>query len=107
MAKGGILKITASQRTVSPLENKEGRAIVFPQDLNYVLIEVSDTGSGIEPRDLKKIFNPFFTTKPAGLGLGLSICSRLVEENKGKIDVVSHKGRGTTFILALPTFMIH
>ncbi|MCB0259444.1 MAG: two-component sensor histidine kinase, partial [Calditrichaeota bacterium] len=49
-------------------------------------------------------FNPFYTTKTEGAGLGLSICSRLVEENNGKIDVVSHKDQGTKFILALPTF---
>ncbi|MCB0312817.1 MAG: hypothetical protein KDH84_06070, partial [Calditrichaeota bacterium] len=72
--------------------------------LDYVQVEIADSGPGIPENDLKKIFNPFYTTKTEGAGLGLSICSRLVEENNGKIDVVSHKDQGTKFILALPTF---
>ena len=106
MSKGGILKVCAMPKKVNPLGDKERQAVSANQELQYILIEVTDNGTGIEPKNMKKIFNPFFTTKPNGLGLGLSICSRLIEENKGKIDVLSHKGPGTTFILALPTFIL-
>ena len=107
MTDGGALRISATVKEINPLEDKEGRAEISKQDFRYVVIEVKDSGAGIDAGNMQKIFNPFFTTKANGLGLGLSICSRLIEENKGKIDVVSHKGPGTTFILALPTFMLH
>jgi signal transduction histidine kinase len=71
------------------------------------MVEVSDTGTGIPEKELDKIFNPFYTTKTEGVGLGLSICSRLISENGGKIDVTSKVNEGTTFILALPAFLHH
>lgn len=68
------------------------------------VIEVSDTGPGMPPEILAKIFTPFFTTKPAGLGtgLGLSICQRIVTELGGSIDVESEVGKGATFRVSLP-----
>jgi signal transduction histidine kinase len=73
--------------------------------LNYVFIEIKDNGSGISSPDLNKIFNPFFTTKQNGLGLGLSICSRLVGENGGNLDIQSEQGIGTAVTVALPAFI--
>jgi signal transduction histidine kinase len=65
---------------------------------------VQDTGVGIAPEHLGKIFDPGFTTKGVGVGtgLGLSICHQIMADHQGSIQVVSEKGRGTTFTLMLP-----
>jgi len=65
-------------------------------------ISVSDTGSGIQEKDLDKIFDPFFTTKEKGTGLGLSIVHRIIEGYAGKITLRSEPGEGTTFTIFLP-----
>jgi two-component system sensor histidine kinase HydH len=67
-----------------------------------VIIEVSDTGSGISREDLSKIFEPYFTTKSTGTGLGLAIAHNIIEAMGGKITVESKKEIGTTFTVALP-----
>ncbi len=67
-----------------------------------VIIFVSDHGEGIQPQHLENIFNPFFTTKPAGVGLGLAIVSKIVDEHQGRIHVFSEPGSGTTFEMTLP-----
>ena len=66
------------------------------------MIELSDDGPGISEEKLKKIFNPFYTTKEEGTGLGLSIVARIIEEHRGAVDVVSTEGEGTTFTITLP-----
>ncbi len=68
----------------------------------FVRIRVQDTGPGIAPEHLQRIFNPFFTTKPDGLGLGLSVSQTIVGEHAGFLSVVSELGKGTTFFLDLP-----
>ena len=65
-------------------------------------IAVIDCGSGIERKHLENIFNPFFTTKSNGVGLGLAIISKIVDEHGGKIAVESEAGNGSTFRLYLP-----
>ncbi|HYK18082.1 MAG TPA: ATP-binding protein [Bryobacteraceae bacterium] len=67
-----------------------------------VEIAVIDRGSGIEPKHLENIFNPFFTTKSTGVGLGLAIVSKIVDEHEGKIAVESEPGSGTIFRVYLP-----
>lgn len=69
-----------------------------------VVITIEDTGNGIEPDKLDKIFSPFFTTKPKGVGtgLGLSIVRRTIEDHHGKIKCESQLGKGTKFIVTLP-----
>ncbi|HBG04961.1 MAG: two-component sensor histidine kinase [Geobacteraceae bacterium GWC2_58_44] len=62
----------------------------------------SDQGVGIEPQDLEKVFQPYFTTKEAGIGLGLAITERIVKEHGGSLEVKSRKGEGTTFTVNLP-----
>ena len=62
-----------------------------------------DRGSGIEPANRESIFNPFFTTKAEGVGLGLAIVSKIVHEHGGKIDVESEPGQGSVFRVVLPT----
>lgn len=66
-----------------------------------VEIAVIDRGSGIEPRHLESIFNPFFTTKPEGVGLGLAVVSKIVEEHGGQISADSTPGEGTVFVIQL------
>ncbi len=105
MPGGGTLKVSTFIKKLRILENEKESLKVDESELNYVLVEISDTGTGISKENIEKIFNPFFTTKTEGVGLGLSICSRLIEENGGKIDVVSEWGKGTTFVLALPAFI--
>lgn len=68
----------------------------------YAIVEVSDTGVGMDEETKSRIFEPFFTTKPEGSGLGLSICRRIVAEHGGSIEVESVPGKGTTFTVTLP-----
>ena len=74
---------------------------------NTVSINISDTGPGIPEEDMKNIYEPFFTTKPVGegTGLGLSVCRSLVQEHRGKIEVESAPGEGTTFAITLPLYV--
>ncbi len=74
------------------------------QDDGHVFMEIRDTGSGIAPEDLKKIFDPFYTTKDVGIGtgLGLSVCMGIVESHGGRIDVRSTKNIETVFRIILP-----
>jgi two-component system, NtrC family, sensor histidine kinase HydH len=65
-------------------------------------VAVIDRGAGIQPGNLNNIFNPFFTTKPSGVGLGLAIVSKIVDEHGGKITVESEPGKGSIFRVALP-----
>jgi signal transduction histidine kinase len=69
-----------------------------------IRVDVSDTGSGIAPENMEKIFFAFFTTKELGkgTGLGLAVCSKIVERHGGKISVTSEAGKGTTFTVTLP-----
>lgn len=80
--------------------------IVSQNDLEWVSVQVIDSGCGIQPDQLTQIFDPFFTTKEIGrgTGLGLAISYKLVEENQGKIQVESKVGEGTCVKVSLPVF---
>jgi PAS domain S-box-containing protein len=67
-----------------------------------VAIAVQDTGPGISPENMKKLFEPLFTTKARGIGLGLAVSRKLAEANGGRIEVESEPGKGSTFTLYLP-----
>lgn len=69
---------------------------------NWILITVRDTGVGIPPEDLDKLFEPLFTTKATGIGLGLALVKTLVEGHGGNIGVESEMGKGSTFTVRLP-----
>ncbi|MEH7307550.1 two-component system sensor histidine kinase NtrB [Neobacillus drentensis] len=69
---------------------------------NKAVVEVSDMGVGIEEADLKNIFNPFYTTKSDGTGLGLPICQKIIQDHGGAIEVTSILKQGTTFTIRFP-----
>lgn len=105
MPDGGELKLQASPR-ITTLNRVDRRGRPFPiqkKSALYAEVLVSDTGVGINPDAVQSIFNPFFTTKPQGSGLGLSICYRIMSEHDGEIQVESELNQGTTFRLLLPT----
>jgi len=67
-----------------------------------VEVQVRDEGEGIAPELLERVFDPFVTTKAQGLGLGLAIAHRIIEEHQGAITVESQPGKGTAFACFLP-----
>lgn len=88
MTDGGTLTIKTGIRS------EGGRSRVW--------VSITDSGKGIPPEELDRIFVPFHTTKTQGTGLGLPICRQLMEQHDGTIDVESRLGEGTTFIIELP-----
>lgn len=76
--------------------------VQFERTANEVKILVIDHGHGIAAANLESIFNPFFTTKPEGVGLGLPIVAKIIDEHQGRIQVISEAGKGTTFEIVLP-----
>lgn len=84
----------------------EGEVILRGErDGDYLIIYVKDSGCGIQKENLKKIFEPLYTTKSKGIGLGLAVTKTLVEVNGGKIEVESEEGEGTIFRVFLPLFI--
>jgi signal transduction histidine kinase len=65
-------------------------------------IEISDTGIGIEPNKIEKIFQAYYTSRPAGTGLGLPIAKKIIEAHNGRITVTSQPGKGTSFNIIIP-----
>ena len=70
---------------------------------NCVSVEIADTGAGIDPKRLGEIFDPFVTTKSDGLGLGLAICRKIIENHSGELTAFSDGHSGTTFHFVFPT----
>ncbi|MCZ8134023.1 MAG: ATP-binding protein, partial [Algoriphagus sp.] len=94
--------INLLQNAIQALEDTEEKIITlsaFIDEAGKIIIEVSDTGKGIEEEALSKIFIPFFTTKKKGSGIGLSLSKQIMRRHKGNIQVRSTLGEGTTFKL--------
>jgi two-component system sensor histidine kinase HydH len=68
----------------------------------FLQITVADNGRGISPAQRESIFEPFYTTRSDGTGLGLTIVKKIVEQHDGRIEVESEKGKGTQFTILLP-----
>ena len=90
MPEGGKLTISATRS----------------EDHANAAIRVTDTGVGISAENRSKLFEPLFTTKPSGVGLGLVVCQKLAEANDGRIEVQSEPGKGSTFTLYLPVHLL-
>ena len=76
--------------------------VVISSGEDTVKIEVTDSGQGISPENLPKIFEPYFSTKETGTGLGLAIVKRIIDEHSGTISVDSHLNEGTKFVVRIP-----
>lgn len=102
MPEGGNLTIVTAMRTLSEEDCGDGRLAVLPG--SYIGIEVQDTGCGMAPETLARVFEPFFTTREQGKGTGLGLAAAYgtVQEHKGSICVDSVPGKGTTFYVLLP-----
>jgi C4-dicarboxylate-specific signal transduction histidine kinase len=86
-------------------ENKRPRILRIncaTHDPNGVLVSVADTGPGIDPAVANRIFNPLFTTKPSGMGLGLAICRSIIEGHDGRLSVSPGAEGGSVFQFVLP-----
>jgi signal transduction histidine kinase len=104
MPDGGSLRVAARQILNSELRimSSDDKIQNSKFDGDFVEISISDSGVGIAPENMPKLFQPLFTTKARGIGLGLAIAQKLVEANGGRIGVESTPGKGTTFVVTLP-----
>ena len=84
MPSGGTLTLRTSERSA------------------HVIIEISDTGTGLTPEECSRLFTPYYTTKHQGTGLGLAIVQSVVSDHHGSVSVSSEEGHGTTFRIELP-----
>ncbi len=87
---------------IQAIEVKGMLEISLKSEGNNALITITDTGTGIKGDVIEKIFNPFFTTKESGTGLGLALTHKIIDEHNGSIKVDSQVGKGTKFTAVLP-----
>jgi signal transduction histidine kinase len=100
------MRICLINLLLNAIEAIEGEAgeirVEFGNEDAFSYISVSDTGVGIEEKDREVIFEPYFSTKRHGCGIGLTITKRIINEHGGTISVQSAKGKGTTITLRVP-----
>ncbi len=97
MPNGGELNLSTKRAVQDPdFSNAE------KEPRHYIAATVSDTGEGMHPEKLRKIFHPFYTTKDKGTGLGLAIAHNIIKAHQGMIDVDSQPGKGTRFTVKIP-----
>ncbi len=101
MPDGGTLRVSARFAGATAGGHAQGGDQRNSMFQDFIEISVTDTGEGISPKNMKNLFQPLFTTKAKGIGLGLVVCKNLVEANGGRIEVKSEPGAGTTFTLRL------
>ena len=103
MAGGGDLEVRTDRVPISIFPDlKADISTGGAQNGSAIRVVISDTGQGIPADRLSRIFDPFYTTKEKGLGLGMAITHRIIEDHKGSVDVQSQVGLGTTFTIHLP-----
>lgn len=101
MPSGGQLKVTTRPEVSGVIEREE------VQSRRFVVITFTDTGVGVPKEEMETIFDFYYSSKKGGTGLGLAIAQQIIEEHSGTITVESEVGRGSTFIVALPTDVHH
>ena len=94
LIQNGLQSVNSNKKTKININLKN--------DLDKISILVSDNGSGVDPNLKNKIFEPMFTTKTKGMGLGLGIVKKIIEIHKGRISYKSENKIGTTFTIELP-----
>ena len=100
LMKQAILNLV--QNAISAMKGGGTLRIQSSRQGNDVLLRISDTGIGISEENMRKIWEPFFTTKDFGSGLGLTVVFKIVKEHRGEISVESVQGEGTTFTMSIP-----
>ena len=89
---------------IDAMKEKEGVLKVKSEaKSDYCLINITDNGSGIKREDINKLFEPFYSNNPMGIGLGLTIAQNIISNHNGSIDVESEVGKGTTFTISFRT----
>jgi signal transduction histidine kinase len=105
MSDGGTLTITTGQKVVEADEPKDeasaAKGVTFHQGERLAVIEVCDSGPGIPEDKLHDIFDPFYTTKPHGTGLGLSVVKKIIELHGGRISISNERGAGARVTIML------
>lgn len=94
--------INLVQNGLESLKSKGMVSVSWKETGDRVVVRIRDSGSGIPPEHMSRIFDPFFSTKGDGTGMGLSICHRIISEHGGQIHVTSQPGCGTTFNIHMP-----
>ncbi|MGQ9776198.1 MAG: two-component system sensor histidine kinase NtrB [Thermodesulfobacteriota bacterium] len=97
MPQGGTLRLSASVKQIEKEKIKEDKRF-------YIEIDIEDSGIGMGRETIENIFNPFFTTKDSGSGLGLMVTQGIVQDHEGWIEVASEVGKGSQFRVYLPVF---
>jgi len=100
MLKQVFLNLT--ENGIEAMENGGALRVSTRRIEGFVEVSFRDTGIGVPRENLDKLFNPLFTTKSKGMGLGLTICKKLIEAHEGSIEVESDEGKGTAFRVKLP-----
>jgi len=99
MPDGGVIQVRGENIHLS---RRNELALIEGE---YVKLTIQDQGMGIEKKDIKRVFDPYFTTKPKGSGLGLTVVYAVIDKHKGRITVDSQPGSGTRFSLYLPAIL--
>lgn len=102
-----ILNLIRNAMDATINESKENKTITIESRLlrheNRIQVSISDKGLGIKAENADQIFNPFFTTKKSGMGIGLSICQTIIQDHSGQIWFKNNSNKGVTFYFTLPT----
>jgi signal transduction histidine kinase len=97
-----IRNAVEAMRSVSDRERRLRISSDVINDASEIRISIEDSGPGIYQQDQKQIFEPFFSTKPAGMGIGLTICQSIVASHGGSLRAFANKPQGTVFEIVLP-----
>lgn len=100
--KGGAIRITTHHQQITTVDTRQSYVIGAVTPGSYVVLQITDSGIGMEQSVLSRIFDPFFSTKPKGHGLGLSATLGIIRTHQGALQVQSQPGHGTTFTIFLP-----